>query len=104
MSCGMCPCQCSGEHNAGRRHGPSIDATQEAAEGLSNSSVCTQATYDKLETKNLYSPHFGECRFGKIELTQDADSDLMIGRDAANYEVRPSLHIVKACCVCHVLA
>ena len=47
-------------------------------------------TYDKLETKNLYSPHFGECRSGKIDLKQDPESDLMIGSDAANYEVRIS--------------
>ena len=49
--------------------------------------VCIQVTYDKLETKNLFSPHFGECRGGWIELQQDPESDLMIGRDAANYEV-----------------
>ena len=51
--------------------------------------VRIQVTYDKLETKNLFSPHFGECRYGRIELTQDPGSDLMIGCDAANYEVCP---------------
>ena len=46
-------------------------------------------TYDKLETKNLFSPHFGECRYGKIVLEQDPDSDLMLGCDAAKLRGAP---------------
>ena len=45
--------------------------------------------YDKLETKNVFSPHFGECRGGWILLHHsDPDNTLFIGQAARQYKVR----------------
>ena len=44
-----------------------------------------QVTYDKLETTNVFSKHFGECRGDGIEL--DKDTTLTVRGEAARYQV-----------------
>ena len=62
-----------------------------------------QVTYDKLETKNLFSPHFGACRnsetFENNLLGQDPT--LMIGQDAAKYKVHQPPCNSSACPLSH---
>ena len=54
-------------------------------------------TYDKLETKNVFSPHFGECRDGWIKLHHsDPDNTLLVGREARQYKVR----VANICLFC----
>lgn len=61
-----------------------------------------QVTYDKLETTNLYSPHFGRCRDDKIELGED--TTLTIGPEAKKYQVChgtvTSSLVLGACSAC----
>lgn len=55
-----------------------------------------QVTYDKLETKNIFSKRFGQCRDEKIELYEDVK--LCIDDDARNYQVllpRAATHVMQ---------
>ena len=48
---------------------------------------CAQVAYDKLETKNVFSKRFGQCRDGEIRLDVDDTLLIMKESDAAQYQV-----------------